>query len=221
MKEAKNRRVTAFFFDVFFIGSIIQIFSAFFISFTSTKIALHVNLSCAILYLGSLILYHSLFAKKIAFCTPGESMAGCMLIEGGKKWFSHFNKSRWFLFITLFLLLINPANAFDSIQKTMQYPLPMILGTSIRVILLLFMIFQISKGNFVWSVGLFIYYFLQLVIALRKIQNDPVTLNLFISFVGAQILALLISVIIYKKIILTKNEQQHLQGPADETSPGL
>jgi hypothetical protein len=75
--DAKRHQVTAFFFDFFVIGTLIQIPFAIMMSVGWFSFPSYVGLAVGVTYIVVLLLYHVFIPKRISCCTPGETMAGC------------------------------------------------------------------------------------------------------------------------------------------------
>jgi hypothetical protein len=150
MRETKRHQVTATVFDIFVIGSLLQIPFAVISSIGKFPFPIMSGLILGLGYILILIIYHSFFARRVSFCTPGETMAGASIVEEQKIWESPFTISRWFLFLCVLILLLYPGNAFDNIWQQ-PWPFPRVIGTSIFTLLFLYAAFRIVRGFFWWG----------------------------------------------------------------------
>ena len=200
MQPAKNHRFTAAFFDVFIIGSIVQAVGCILISITSPRLAGFLALVSGSGYLLWILVYHLFFAKNSKFCTLGETISGCRIEPEGKSWFTLYDRSRWFLFLTLFLLLLIPANAFDEFQRAQNYPIAMILGRTMFVCIFLWSIYLIALGYFRWSIAIFILLAPRLIGAIshfKTTESELAVANIVIILMIAVCLS--ITFIMYRK----------------------
>ena len=219
MRPAKKHRITAAFLDIFIIGSLVQVAGSILISLTSPEAAGLLSLPLAAIYIVAIIVYHSAFARRARFCSPGETIAGCRAMPDGKAWISIFTKSRWFLFLTIFFLLLLPANAFDAMQRANEYPLPKVIGRSIYVFLLLWAICRIAIGRFRWAIAALIFLALHLLGAVAHLGKTPELAVISLGMFGLQTLFLIIALIVYRgrssQQTETGNEQQLGQSPSE------
>lgn len=198
MRPAKKHRITATFLDIFIIGSIVQVIGTILTSLTSPDAARLISLPLVVIYILAIIVYHAAFARRTRFCSPGETIAGCRITPDGKLWFSNFTKSRWFLFLTVFFLLLLPANAFDAMQRANEYPLPKVIGRSIYVLLLLWTIYQIAIGRFRWAIAAFIFLGLHLVGAVAQLNRTPDLARISLGMSALQAMFLTIVLLVYR-----------------------
>lgn len=103
-------------------------------------------------------------------CTLGERMAGCSSEHGSKEWYSLFTQSRWLLFLTCFVLLLYPGNAFDSIIERAIHGHPpsllLVIGRSVYVAAFLVSIYNITQGKFGWSIIPYIFLSVQIIFSI-------------------------------------------------------
>lgn len=198
MLPAKRHRIIAVFFDIMVIGSVVQVINSTILALTSAAFYKPLATATGISYLLAIILYHTTFAKRVAFCTPGEMMAGCRRFNEEKSWYTLFTKSRWFLFLTLIFLLILPANAFDEMQAATEYPVLKVAGRSIYVIIILLSIYRLALGHFRWARLLFVLLAFQAVSAYGALQTQPELAKIALWMFGLQIIFLAVAVIAYR-----------------------
>ena len=212
MRPAKKHRITAAFLDIFIVGSVVQVISTLLTSLTSPDAAGLIALPLVVVYILAIIIYHSVFARRVRFCSPGERIAGCRTTPDGKAWFSVFVKSRWFLFLTVFFLLLLPANAFDAMQRANEYPLPKVIGRSIYVFLLLWTICRIAIGRFRWAIVAFIFLGLHLFGAVAYLNKTPELARIGLGMFSLQALFLTIALLVYRnRVEQIGNEQAHAE----------
>ncbi len=176
MNTSKRYQVTAALFDVLFMGTVISTFlgvlRAFIhISWFETLLSVLV-----VSYLLFIIVYHSVLSKRLNVCTFGERMTGCSLETGQKHWRNPFQRSRWLLFLSLFIVLLYPANTFDSIldTDTPRPPLNVVAAKSLRVLLFFTAVFKISQGVFKWAGVIYFYQGIRLLqIVWRCLDGGP------------------------------------------------
>ncbi len=198
MRPAKKHRITAAFLDIFIIGSYTQVIGTIATSLTSPDTAGLISLILVVFCILEVIVYHLAFARRARFCSPGENIAGCRITPDGKSWFSIFAKSRWFLFLTVFFLLLLPANAFDAMQRAGEYPLPMVIGRSIYACLLLWTIYRIAIGRFRWAIAAFAFLTLDIAGVIAHLNKTPDLARIGLGMFGLQTLFLIITLIVYK-----------------------
>ncbi len=198
MRPAKSRRFIAFIFDMMVIGSLIQVGSSVLMALIQPEDNHPILIVTAVGYLLAILIYHLAVAGRVRFCTPGETMAGCCVEAEGKIWRSLFVQSRWFLFLSLFLLLIIPANAFEEMQRYNDYPFPQVFSRSLYVCLFLWSVYAVAAGRVRWAIltlglmapNFFIYY------SLLRSSADMARIGLGVS--GVQAICLLLSLLIYQ-----------------------
>ena len=224
MRPAKKHRIIAAFFDAYVIGSLVQVLVTILTSLIPTDTAGMIWLPFAVFYLLAVIVYHTAFAGRVLFCSPGETMAGCRIVANGKSWFTVYTQSRWFLFLTLFFLLTLPANAFDTMQRANEYPLPMVLGKSVYVCLFLLTIYRIAIGRFRWAIVAYIFLGLHVIDALLNWNKTPDLAHIGLSIFGLQAVFLGIALVVYKSRYegaeQPGNEQMHAEATSAENRDG-
>jgi hypothetical protein len=196
MREAKRHQVTAMIFDMYVVGSIVQIPLALITVIGKFSSAWVLWLVVGGICMVGLIVYHIFFARKAHFCTPGETMAGATMRGENKIWQSVFRISRWFLFLSLFLLLLYPGNAFDSIWEQ-PWTGARLAGTTISTLLFVYAAFKIAVGEFMWVIAPSLLLGIQMVFAIFT-QRFPQGLRAtIIGMHGGTLLFLFIAIAIY------------------------
>jgi hypothetical protein len=197
MKPAKNHRITAAFFDLFIIGSAVQAWAALMTSLTSPDYADAIfGLLSLVCFLG-IVVYHSALARRVQFCTPGESVAGCALAPDGKEWFTIYTRSRWFLFLTLFFLLLNPGNTFDTMRTAGRFPLLLVVLYSCYVFFFLLAVYRMALGRFLWSLLLFALLGLEALVCIALFRVPPELAWIGLIVTALQALFLAVTLIVY------------------------
>ena len=197
MRPAKNHRVVAAIMDIFVIGSIMQAVGTILIALTSLAESMMLWVPL-ILYFAAIIIFHAAIARRVRFCTPGETMTGCKVDAVGKSWWTIYTKPRWFLFVTLLILLLGPANAFDRMQDANRYPLPQVAGKTIFVCVSLLAIYRIALGRFGWAVALYLVLIPRFIGACVALNLVPELARIGIVFHGVQLLCLTIAIMVYQ-----------------------
>lgn len=166
LQLAKKHPVLAVFFDLHIVGSLFPVLLVLSITLVPEFWMLILVVVIGICLSFYVFMYPRFPSFRATFCTPGECMAGCFLENSSRVWYSPFTQSRWLLFLTLFILLLYPRNAFDSVIEQAVHGNPpsflLVLSRSIYVIVFLTSIYRIAQGEFGWSIVPYIFLSLQL-----------------------------------------------------------
>ena len=125
-------------------------------------------------------------------------MAGCRLVNDEKSWFTTYTRSRWFLFLTLVLLLALPANAFLEIAAAGEFPLGTVIARSVYVFALLWAIYRVALGHFVWSIAVFAILAMRLNNAIPSLERQPELAQFAIGMFAVLGLCLAITIFVYR-----------------------
>lgn len=156
LQASERHHILAGFFDLHVAGALFPPFLILCIMISPTMVMLAVGSIAWICLVFYLFLYPRFPSFRTPFCTPGEAMAGCALEQGVKVWYTPFTQSRWLLFLLLWILLLYPSNAFDSIiQQAVQGEAPsllVVLGRTVYVVIFLVSIYHLSQARFGWAI---------------------------------------------------------------------
>jgi len=198
MKSARKHRFVAFLFDLCVLGSVVGIVSSLVISLTSPSLADSVDLLVGVVFLLVFAVYHLALAGRSGFCTPGESMAGCRVTRQGKEWSTIYTRSRWFLFLTLFLLLLSPGNAFDVLRMAGTFPLLQVLSISCYVVVFVWAVYRVALGGFLWSIALYAFLGLHVRQCFALLGVEPQLARMGFWMAALQGASLSIALIVYR-----------------------
>jgi len=197
MSQTKSKPIISGFFNYFILTTIVSSCIAFSLTsgiFDIQRIHIAVIFGA---YIVLIIFYHSFFAQRVKFITPGEKMAGCIWDDGIKVWTNKFKKNRFLLFVTIFMLLYYPSNIHDDIASGRVVTLISIFVRCLWAFIFLFFVYKIALGKFVWSIGCYIFFIPTIVSLLKYRGEPPIIIEVSIGMIVLTCLFLLASTVFY------------------------
>lgn len=200
MAQGKRYQLLAGGYDFLILLSVIHIPGIFYASRLSSGVNLFYLFALHALVLGTTVIHHGFIARKVSFCTPGERMAGAsQSVSGEKQWQSPYTKSRWLLFLVLYLLFTLPIRTLDGFETPEQYSLPLLLGISLRILTMVFAIYRIGTGRFSWDAVLYMFLFFY-ILGLRSLMaTNLIQGTLVLGYYVSLIVLLAVTARRYKK----------------------
>ena len=138
--------------DFYFFSLIVGSIAALFASITNTPItiSLYVGISFLVSSLCLIIYYYKFMALKYLFCTPGETLAGRIIVDNKKQWCNPYSVNRGALFFLIFAWLALLGNTWDSVLFSgLIYNFGTVL---VKIVILLFVcgsLVSIGKGSLI------------------------------------------------------------------------
>jgi hypothetical protein len=102
-----------FYFIALTVGSIVALISS--ITKTPIAISLYVGISFLLANLCFVIYYYKRMANRYLFFTPGEILAGRIIVDNKKQWCNPYDVNRGVLFFLIFVWLGLVGNTWDSV----------------------------------------------------------------------------------------------------------
>jgi len=114
MKGSKRYSLGAAIADFYYFATVFGTAGGLYVAVNNEPVPIGWHLMMMLLLLAIVIVYHSLVARRVGFCTPGEAMMGRTVIDGRKEWTNPYGINRTALFIVLFFALISAGNSWDA-----------------------------------------------------------------------------------------------------------
>jgi hypothetical protein len=143
-----------FYFLSFFGGAVV----ALFLAIQGRPGSLRLALSLAAAFLIVSLVYHLVAAKRVAIVSPGETVAGRVLLDGRKQWVTYYERSRWPLFALAALAVVGSGNVWDGIGEGRIYTVQHVLFQSLVLFGLAASVLAAAKGRPAGLLGVAAYY---------------------------------------------------------------
>jgi len=148
-KYTFSAAIADFYISAFIIGGIFAFFAVLKQTPNPSFIPF-LELFCVISFI---VIYYSLFRKKVSFLSPGEMMLGAIITGGEKQWFNPYGITQIPLYLVMAIVLIGAGNTWDHISNAdylATLKLNIVIGRYFLIGFVLLCMVMVGRGNPHW-----------------------------------------------------------------------
>ena len=153
MSTSRGYRILAGVADVYILSLVLGALGALYTALSRRPLASVAVLAGFFLCIVASITYHTGFAQKRTWLSPGERMHGAVSDDATKRWTNPFGRNRWVLFAANLLALILLGNTWDALGDGHVYGYAEVAGKLIFAAAVVLALVALGAGSTVGVLG--------------------------------------------------------------------